>query len=586
MLLKKLYSEPEGLFEPVEFHDGINFIWGEKNASSEPNESLNGIGKSTLLDLIDFCLLSSYSGYHSPRLFSAKDILTGRQIVLEFEIDEKTYQIKRNVDTPNKILFGEFENLKEYSKDDLGQILFDLVFNKTDYVGTTSSKWWRKLINFYLKIQSQKKAKFTEPVKYIDELSTAELNVYLFFLMGLDNSLAAKNFDIQYNLKRREKTVAEVKLLIEETYGLKDVGEAANQIDKLNQEMKGLEDTISQFKLSAQYQDTEEQANGMTADIKELWFQNFSDRKKIDSYQESIKLDMDVDVDKIKRIYEEFNKLMADKVATTLEAAIQFRKDLIVSRKDFISTEIQSLSNEITKRESKIQELETERAKLFIFLSNKKAINDLSEAFLLLSRKKDQISELSGKVKLYTDLQREKVDLKIEATKVEKEMYDFVEKSKDSISSFRTVFHQLYNAVYPNNKDQSMLALNIKPETDAVINIDISFPAMYSKGKNQGRTLIFDLAVLVNSIQKKYPGPRFLVHDGIFDGMDKAHLVSLYKYLEDLKTKMRFQYIITLNEEGTLTEKFGDVDELSPSSIKTKAIAVLTAKKKLFGRDF
>jgi hypothetical protein len=29
MLLKKLYSEPEGLFEPVEFHDGVNFIWGE-----------------------------------------------------------------------------------------------------------------------------------------------------------------------------------------------------------------------------------------------------------------------------------------------------------------------------------------------------------------------------------------------------------------------------------------------------------------------------------------------------------------------------------------------------------------------------
>ena len=131
-----------------------------------------------------------------------------------------------------------------------------------------------------------------------------------------------------------------------------------------------------------------------------------------------------------------------------------------------------------------------------------------------------------------------------------------------------------------------MLALNIKPETDAVVNIEITFPAMYSKGKNQGRTLVFDLAVLINSIKNNYPGPKFLVHDGIFDGVDKAHFVSLYKYLEDLKTKMRFQYIVTLNEEGTLSEKFGDVDELSPKGIKSKAISILTAKKKLFGKDF
>jgi len=586
MLLRKLYSEPDGLFKTVEFHDGVNFIFGEKNATSDPKESLNGIGKSTLLDLLDFCLLSSYNHYHSPRLYSAFDLLTQHWIVLEFENEDKTYLIKRTVDAPNKIFFGQQEGLKEYLKDELCQVLFDLIFKKSDYTGTSSSKWWRKLISFYLKVQSQKKSKFTEPVKYIEELSAAELNIYLFFLMGLDNSLAARNFDIQSNLKKREKTITEVKLLIEETYGLKDISEAENQIDTLNQEVKGIENTISQFKLSSQYQDTEDQANSLTAQIKELWFHNFSDRKKIDTYKESLKLDVDVDVDKIKRIYAEFNKLMADKVAVTLENAIKFRKDLIESRKDFISSEVTSLFGKILERESKIQELEALRAKLFSFLSNKNAIKDLSEAFLLLSRKKDQMNELSGKVKLFSDLQKEKVDLKIEATKVEKEMYDFVEKNKESISAFRINFHQLYNAVYPNNKDQSMFALSIKPETDAVINIDISFPAMYSKGKNQGRTLIFDLAVLINSIQKGYPGPRFLVHDGIFDGMDRAHLVSLNNYLEDLKTKVRFQYIVTLNEEGTLTEKFGDVDDLSPSNIKTKAIAVLSAKRKLLGKDF
>jgi len=586
MLLKKLYAEPAGLFEIVEFRDGINFIFGEKNATSDPKESLNGIGKSTLLDLVDFCLLSSYTQNHNPRLFSAKDILTGHLIVLEFEVNDTNYIIKRSVETPNAVFFGTADSIKEYSRKELCSILTDLVFKKGDYPGIYSDKWWRKLINFYLKVQSQKKAKFTEPVKYIDELSVAELNQYLFFLMGLDNTLAYKNFDIQWNLKRRNKAIIEVKQLVEETYGLKDISEASNQVDKLGQEVKDIENTISQFKLSTQYEDAEKQANILTAQIKELWFLNFSDRKKIDAYQDSLKLDVDIDIAKVKRVYEEFNQLLADKVSATLEQAIQFRKNLVNSRKDFISSEVESLAKQIKDREIKISQLETDRAKLFSFLSNKEAISDLSDAYLHLSRKKDEQGELTGKVRLYNDLQKEKADLKIEAAKIEKSMYDFIEKNTDSVSEFRTVFRMVYNAIYPDTKDASMFSIDIKPNTDAVMNIDITFPAMYSKGKNQGRTLVFDLAVLVNSIQKSLPGPRFVVHDGIFDGMDKAHFVSLYQYLEDLKTKMRFQYIVTLNEEGTLSEKFGDVDELSPEKIKSHAVIVLTPTRKLLKSDF
>lgn len=586
MILKKLYSEPNDLFDTIEFRDGINFVFGEKSASSDPKESLNGIGKSTLLDLIDFALLSSYTKNHNPRLFSAHDILTNHQIVLEFEVEDKTYVIKRTVDSPNKAHFGEIDSLQEYSRKELCQMLTDLVFKKQDYSGVYSDRWWRRLINFYVKIQSQKKAKFTEPVKYIDEMSVAELNQYLFFLMGLDNTLVAKNFDIQWNLKKRTKAIIEVKQLVEETYGLKDISEASNEIDRLKQDVKDIENTISQFKLSTQYEDAEKQANKLTAEIKELWYLNFSDRKKIDTYQESLKIDVDIDIAKVKRIYEEFNQLLAEKVSATLEQAVEFRKNLIDSRKDFISSELVTITEQIKQRESKITQLESERAKLFSFLSNKEAISDLSDAYLLLSKKKDQQGELSGKIRLYNDLQKEKADLKVEAAKMEKLMLDFIEKHTGTVSEFRTIFRQVYNEIYPDNKDTSMFTLDVKPATDAVINIDITFPAMFSKGKNQGRTLVFDLAVLLNSIERNYPGPRFLIHDGIFDGVDKAHFVSLYRYLEDLKTKTKFQYVVTLNEEGTLNEKFGNVDELSPDNIKSKAVIVLTPKKKLLGRNF
>ena len=55
--LKRLYSET-GLFEEVEFHTGINIILGKYSGEKEAR-GVHGIGKSTLVRLIDFAFLST-----------------------------------------------------------------------------------------------------------------------------------------------------------------------------------------------------------------------------------------------------------------------------------------------------------------------------------------------------------------------------------------------------------------------------------------------------------------------------------------------------------------------------------------------
>jgi len=102
MFLKRLYSEPPGLFrsgksehpDTVVFKDGFNFIFGKKD-SSESKEPLNGIGKSSLADLIDFCLLADF-GSKNKRLYKEKDRLKGYKIILEFEVNGVDYIIKRS----------------------------------------------------------------------------------------------------------------------------------------------------------------------------------------------------------------------------------------------------------------------------------------------------------------------------------------------------------------------------------------------------------------------------------------------------------------------------------------------------------
>lgn len=589
MFLNKLYSEPENLFPPVEFKDGVNFIFGKKDKESDKKDSLNGIGKSLLIDLIDFCLLASLRNDHNPRLYKARQFMKDHRIVLEFEVDGHSYIIKRNPEEQNKdIEFGPIGKTSYYTESDLKPILSNLIFLNNDYKGKYSSKWLRKILPFFIKKERPKKGgEFTDPVKFLENTKPSELNMYHLFLLGIDNTLAHKNFEIQENLKEKQPLMTGVEKYVQETYGLDNISTAHNEIDKIKRDIKTLEGGINSFKLTSEYGDAEGQANKLTAEIKELWYQNYSNRKNLESYKNSYKVDVDINLKQITNLYKEANELLAGQIKKTLDEAIEFRKSLSESRKTFLSKEIESVSSAIKANEERIGILEQERAQIFSFLSAKAAIKDLSDAFLSLNKKQESLNELEGKVKLYVDLSKEKADLKSEESKLLSEIISFIQEIQaTNLSSFREIFTEIYNSAYIENKNESTFDIGVNENTDAKIDIQVIFPADLSKGKNRGRTLIYDLAVLFHGIKERIRMPHFLIHDGVFDGMYKGHFVHLYEYLENKKTTTRFQYIVTLNEEGELNENFGNTDKVSTEHISEEAIINLTPTSKLFGRSW
>jgi len=585
MFLKTIYSEPLGLFPAVEFRDGVNFIFGKKDNKSDKKDSLNGIGKSLLIDLIDFTLLTGLRLDHNPRLFKAKKKMEGYLIVLEFEVEEKEYIIKRSAINPNtEIEFGEIGNTRKYTEAELKLVLADLIFLNKDYVGKYSNKWFRKLISFFIKKEKPKKGgEFSDPVKYMEGAKTIEMNIYHLFLLGIDNTLAYKNLDIQLSLKEKQPVMEGVEKFVQETYGLENIQTANNAIAKIRRDVKNIEDNIATFKLASEYEDAEKEANILTVAIKKLWYENYGHRKNIATYKDSYKVDVDINVGQIASIYKEADELLSEKIKKTLQEAIEFRRHLSDSRKNFLSQEIGSLESKVEINKGKIDIFEIERAQIFSFLSAKEAIKDLSEAYLSLSKKRDELSDLQGKVKLYVDLSKEKADLKTEESKLVGEMIIFVQDMQQSkIPNFRDIFTEIYNSSYIETKDESTFDIGVKEKTDAKLNIDVSFPADLSKGKNRGRTLIYDLAILFHGIEMGIKMPRFLIHDGVFDGMYKGHFVHLYEYLENRKIKDRFQYIVTLNEEGALSENFGNTDQVTVERISEEAIINLTPSTKLF----
>ncbi|MBT3207282.1 MAG: DUF2326 domain-containing protein [Bacteroidetes bacterium] len=596
MYLNKLYTEPI-TFEPVEFKSGINFIFGKKEKSTQSKKSLNNIGKSTFLDILDFALLSDYNS-RNKRLFAAynKGYLKEKTVVLEFGINETNYIIKRSFDNPNKEILFSISNSKfaPYTKDEIKTKLCDLIFKKEDYEGHYTNIWLRKLIPFYLKIHKYKKEGFTDPIRYIKETNETELNQYHLFLMDIDNALSFNNFKYQSELKKIKPALDGIKSFFEEKYDLSlsdnQQAKISSNLNKLQREYEELDKTIKSFKLQENYIVDEKKADEYTAKIKQLWFENYSDKKQIEAFSNSLKFDdTKIQTKRVEQLYKEFNVLLAENIKKTLDETIKFKKDLIKSRKEFINEEVKELKKKIDKRKKEINELENKRKNIFDFLSNEEAIKDLSEAHYRLTEKKNELSELKGRVDIYRDLKIEKTEIEVEIKKLEVKVLDFEKEISSYKYELSKIIHETYNAIYPEYKDDNSI-FDIGA-TDKQSKIAISFlenSSMFGKGKNNVRTLIYDISLLFNSMYKNLNAPRFLVHDGIFDSVDKAQFVHLYEYFEtktqqfELKGQ-RFQYILTYNQEGTLTEEFGNADKVSNEKIEDEAILTLTPSKKLFG---
>ncbi len=595
MYLKHLYSEPEGLFEPIEFVDGLNLIIAHR-PEVEVGGSLNGVGKSTALDLIDFCLLSGYSPTDSNnRLSAAKKIIDSYDIVLEFEVDGTDYIIRRSTSNHTEVYFGKKDGTLElYKVSALAPILGDLMFLPREYSGRYYNAWYRRLRHFFVKIHKHKAITFADPIEYMDKVSYREFMYLHLFLLGIDNGLSFKNDTIVVDRKKADVTRKNVIEIAEEAYGIENIDEKKRQLQQLKIELRGLETNIEKFKLADNYTDAEDEANQLTAKIKSYWLDNLAARKRLKELRDSVGTQSAFttrDANRVAQIYKDLNENLGLDIKVTLNEAIEYRKKLVQSRQNFIKSQIQELGEAIESRNVEIEELEGKRANTLALLTAKEAITDLSEAYLALNRKREEINEIESIIITNDRIERQLLEIGQEESSINLKINDFIQGlQEESIADVTAIFHKIYDEIYKGETRKPSLSILPKATWESKMEIEVKVPSGLSKARNQGRILIYDLAVLMTMIRNQQRGPRFLIHDGIFDGMDPEHFINLYMLLQELLHIGRFQYIATLNEsEGTrggLSGPLSTTNSITMNKLIEDSILDLTPNKKLFGKDF
>ena len=286
ILLNRVYSDTH-LFDEVEFIEGINIVLGKYSGEEEGRE-VNGIGKSTLVRLIDFALLSDTK----RSFFSARKhkFLHEHNYTLEFSIDDVVYQVRREFSNPKMVYYGKKgESLHEYTEAELRLILQNKFFKTDDYEGNLGNTWFRALIKFFIKDDINHHER-NDPLNFIhSKKKDLALLVYNFFLLYLPNQ-SIYDFDIiNTEIKGLRETKTRLEKKVVEDTG-KSINEFKIEIFKIENRISKLEKGLQKYKFLETYKDIENRLIELSNLIaNELKHYHVLDRKLKD-FQESHRL--------------------------------------------------------------------------------------------------------------------------------------------------------------------------------------------------------------------------------------------------------------------------------------------------------
>jgi uncharacterized protein YydD (DUF2326 family) len=559
-MIRRVRSDRES-FRDVEFEEGFNVILAERTQESGEKDSRNGTGKTSLIEIIHFCLGSNIE----PKDTLKAEELRGWTFLLDITLRGKEYTISRNTsDQQNVEVAGDFSSwpVRPVFDDErdshvlrnkdwrslLGHLMFDLPMTTDEKYAPT----FRSLISYFIRRRIEA---FQNPFKHFPQQKEWDIQVDNAFLLGLNWEYAARFQE----MKDREKTLQILKSAAEEgllTGYFGSIGELEAERVRSEERIDEMEKELNNFKVHPQYHDIEEEANKLTKEIHETANKNVLDVQILRTYEESVAEEEDVPADKVRRIYDEAGLIFSDKTIRELNDIMNFHRSVIENRKIYLQSEMERISREIKDQESRIELLSDERSELLSILKTHGALDEFSNLQTRATALRQQLEEIKMRIQNLKKFEEGKSSLKIEKESLLQEARrDFEERrvQRDrAISYFNGNSEKLYS-------EPGTLSIDV---TESGYKFGVDIKGARSTGIGYMKVFCYDL--MLSQLRAGYQDmPGFLIHDStIFDGVDERQIAKAMETAAEESERRGFQYICAVNSDRVpyddFSEEFGN----------------------------
>ena len=542
-------SANKSTFHPVTFTTGLNVVLAERTDASTQKDTRNGLGKSTVINIIDFCLGS--------RATKGKGLIIETLESWAFTIDitlaGNRVKATRAIATPNRIVIdgvttgwieqpdlddetGEYIFNWERWKTLLGWSQFGLPRTNDSFKYKPS---YRSLISYFIRRGPDA---YIDPFRHFMQQNTWDIQLHIAFLLGLNWEYASQ----WQVLKDQEEGIKAIDKAIKTGAmegAVGSVGELEAQRIQIEEEVQNAEDALNSFKVHPQYEGIQAEADRITSELHELTNRNISNRRLLSRYQTSITEEKPPNSLALEKLYEESGVVFSDAVKRTLSEAREFHEKIVLNRRDFLQAEIERIEQAINEREGNIKQLMEDRAASLEILRTHGALQEMTKLQERNVAIKGQLDRVKSRIREVKDLNSRKRDVKTAKTELVKVAELDHEQRRDVWSTAVQLFNEHSQTLYER---PGKLVIDID---DTGYKYQVEIERSGSEGIDKMKIFCFDLVLL--KLQLQTSGQTdFLIHDTLmFDAVDPRQRARAVELAAQVTSESDAQYICTMNSD-------------------------------------
>lgn len=334
-MIKKIYSRTLKTFKTIEFSEGFNFLVSE----SVNGKSNNGTGKTSLIQIINFCFGSS------TEKISTYEDLNKEEFSVDLVIENKTITLSRTPQNVTKIKIIDKENLLgdgvledepktiDWVKNKLNKLIFGIENEEVSF---------RNLISPFMK-----------------RGAFAFNNIYKTHAMETNIVTQLKN---SFLMNIPIEPIIELKALIEERESflkLKEIKETdiiwkkekqntlKSKIRNLDKEIKENEEKLKKFELTLNEKENINDIHKINAELSNLIKEKYIYQNYIESNKKIINNESLLGIEQIREILEESKFFVTNGEMKTLEEIQKYHIKLNKDRNERVKSLIESDQNKV-----------------------------------------------------------------------------------------------------------------------------------------------------------------------------------------------------------------------------------------------
>ena len=547
-------------FKEIELRPGFNVILADRTKESTMQDSRNGLGKTTLVEIIHFCFGSR--ALRNQGL--CVEALHGWAFSLDLRIGRSEFTVTRSTDEPGTVeLHGDttpISGSNEARQDALtlglnswNRLLGELFFGLGER--ELSPKYhptFRSLFSYFVR---RGRDAFSTPFNHHRSQREWEKQVNNAYLLDLGWQHADKIQQI------KDTQGALTGLRRAATEGLLDgmigtLGNLEAERVRLDAESELKSQHLETFRVHPNYESIEEETTELTSTIQRLTNDNISDRRLQDLYQTAISTEINPDATDVLDVYEAIGLIMPDLVRRRLDDVRAFHRHLIANRRDYLQSEIQRIEVKRNRREIELHAAIARRARLLEVLRAHGALREytyLQELHLDLIARRNEIDNRINNLRRFEQGWSELTVRRETLLQVARREFEERRDARDTaIKFFNANTEALYSAA-------GNLIIDI---ADTGYKFDVEIRRSGSQGINSMKIFCYD-TMLAQLWASRRPALGLLIHDStIFDGVDERQVALALELAQREAEDQGYQYVCALNSDTLPYEDFSSGFEL------------------------